>query len=208
MNTSEYYNSQRKPLVLPEYGRHIHEMVNYIKTVESSEDRNRMAKSLINIMANLTPGMRDNPEFKNKLWNHLAQMANYELDVEYPCPITLKEDFQKPPNKLPYPSNRIKQKHYGGIAQSCLRKFKEMPDSESKTVLLEMLANHMKKLYLLWNKEAVSDEQIFTDMAEMAGDVSLIDTSIRLNETRDILFRNQKPKIQKSYKKNNRKQRQ
>ena len=207
MNSTEYYNSQRKQLILPEYGRHIHEMVDYLKTVESAEDRNRMSKALINIMANLTPGMRENPEFRNKLWNHLAQMGNYELDIEYPCPITQKEEFLKPPNKLPYPLNNIRQKHYGGIAKACIRKFSEMPDSESKTVLLEMLANHMKKLYLVWNKEAVSDEQIFTDINEMAGNVPLIDTNIRLSETRDILYRNQKPKIQKPFKKNNRKQR-
>lgn len=205
MDTNEYYNSQRKKLILPEYGRHIQEMVDHIKTVESSEDRNRMAKALINIMGNLTPGMRDNPDFKSKLWNHLAQMGNYELDIEYPCPITEKEAFLQHPNKLPYPKNNIRHKHYGGIAKAFIQKFAEMPDSESKTVLLEMLANHMKKLYLVWNKEAVSDEQIFADINEMAGNVSLIDSTTRLNETRDILYRNKKVKPIKRT--NNRKQR-
>jgi len=205
MNTNEYYNSQQKKLILPEYGRHIQEMVDYLQTVESRDDRNKMAKALINIMGNLTPGMRDNPEFRNKLWNHLAQMANYELDVDYPCEITQREAFLKPPSKLPYPSNNIRHKHYGGIAKAFIRKFTEMPDSESKTVLLEMLANHMKKLYLVWNKEAVSDEQIFSDINEMAGNVSLINPTTRLNETRDILYRNKKVKpIKRS---NSRKQR-
>jgi len=205
MNTSEYYSSQQKNLILPEYGRHIQEMVDHLKTVESRDDRNKMAKGLINIMENLTLSMRDNTEFRNKLWNHLAQMANYELDIDYPCQITQREDFLKPPNKLPYPSNNIRHKHYGGIAKAFIRKFSEMPDSESKTVLLEMLANHMKKLYLVWNKEAVSDEQIFSDINEMAGNVPLINTSIRLNETRDILYRNKKVKPIKRT--NNRKQR-
>lgn len=203
MDRKNYYNTQREKLILPEYGRYIQDMVNYLKTVESPETRNRLAKVVITAMANFTPGMRDNPEFKNKLWNHLAHMADYELDIDYPCPVTKKEDFLKRPNKLPYPKNNVKLKHYGGIAYGLIQKFSEMPDSESKSILLEMLANHMKKLYLVWNKEAVSDEQIFADINEMAGNTALIDSTVRLNETRDILLRNQKPKPQKNYKKNN-----
>lgn len=207
MDLNEYYNSQRKKLVLPEYGRHVQEMVDHLLTVESRDERNRMAKGLINVMSNFTPGMRENAEFKLKLWNHLAQMAGYKLDIDYPCEITKEEELLKRPHALPYPTNNIRHKHYGGIAKAFVKKFIDMPDSESKTVLIEMLANHMKKLYLVWNKEAVSDEQIFADINEMAGDTPLINGHIRLNETRDILYRNQKPKPVKPFKRTNRKQR-
>ena len=207
MDLNEHYNSQRKKLILPEYGRHIQEMVDHILTVESREERNRMSKGLINIMSNMTPGMRDNNEFKIKLWNHLAQMGNYKLDIDYPVEITKEEELLKKPHTLPYPTNSIRHKHYGGIAKAFVRKFIEMPDSESKTVLIEMLANHMKKLYLVWNKEAVSDDQIFADINEMAGPIPLINGHIRLNETRDILYRNQKPKPIKPFKRTTRKQR-
>lgn len=207
MDLNEYYNTQRERLVLPEYGRHIHEMVEHILTVESKDERNRMAKGLVSVMMNLTPNMRDNVEFKTKLWNHLAQMSHYRLDIDYPVAITQLEELAKKPHSIPYPTNKIRHKHYGGIAKALVKKFMEMPDSESKTLLIEMLANHMKKLYLVWNKEAVSDDQIFADINEMAGAVPLINTHIRLNETRDILFRNQKPKPVKQFKKTNRKQR-
>ncbi|PIP54998.1 MAG: hypothetical protein COX07_02280 [Bacteroidetes bacterium CG23_combo_of_CG06-09_8_20_14_all_32_9] len=207
MDTKEYYNSQREKLIFPEYGRHIQNLIDYVITVNLREERNKMAKAIINIMANFTPSMRENAEFKIKLWNQLAQMSNYQLDIDYPCEITKREELLKKPNKIPYPANNIKLKHYGGIARAFIEKFTEMPDSESKTILIEMLANHMKKLYLVWNKEAVSDEQIFADINEMAGHIKLVKNHMRLNETRDILFRNQKPKTNKSYKRNNRKQR-
>lgn len=206
MEFSEQYNTQRKKLLFPEYGRNIQEMVDYIIKVELRDDRNRMAKAVINVMSNLTPSLRDNSEFKIKLWNHLAQMSNFQLDIDYPCEIITPEELSKKPTPLPYPSNNIRDKHYGGIAKALIQKMATFPDSESKDVLLEMLANHMKKLYLVWNKEAVSDEQIFADINDIAG-TELVKTRIRLNETRDILFKNQKPKPTKPFKKNNHKQR-
>lgn len=206
MELSEHYNTQRKKIVLPEYGRNIQEMVEFIVKVESRDDRNKMAKAIINVMTNLTPSLRENSEFKIKLWNHLAQMSNYQLDVDYPCEIIKPEDLSKKPNHLPYPSNNIRHKHYGGIAKALIVEIATLPESESKDVLLEMLANHMKKLYLVWNKEAVSDEQIYSDINEIAGS-DIVKNRVRLNETRDILFKNQKPKQNKPYKKNNHKQR-
>ncbi len=206
MELSEQYNTQRKKLIFPEYGRNIQEMVDYIIKVELRDDRNRMAKAVINVMANLTPSLRDNAEFKVKLWNHLAQMSNFQLDIDYPCEIISPESLSKKPNPLPYPTNKIRDKHYGGISKATIQQLATLPDSDSKDVLIEMLANHMKKLYLVWNKEAVSDEQIFSDINEISG-TELVKTKIRLNETRDILFKNQKPKPNKSFKKNNHKQR-
>ncbi len=206
MELSEHYNTQRKKIILPEYGRNIQDMVDYIVQVESRDDRNRMAKATINVMANLTPSLRESSEFKTKLWNHLAQMSNFQLDIDYPCEIIKPEDLSRKPKPLPYPSNNIRHKHYGGIAKALIQKIATFPESESKEILLEMLANHMKKLYLVWNKEAVSDEQIFADINEIAG-TEIVKNHVRLNETRDILFKNQKPKQNKPFKKNNYKQR-
>jgi len=206
MELSEHYNTQRKKMILPEYGRNIQEMVNFIVKVESRDDRNRMSKAIVNVMANLNPSLRESTEFKIKLWNHLAQMSNYQLDIDYPCKITKLEDLLKKPKPLPYPSNNIRHKHYGGIAKALIQEIATFPESESKDVLLEMLANHMKKLYLVWNKEAVSDEQIYSDINEIAGS-DIVKNRVRLNETRDILFKIQKPKQNKPFKKNNHKQR-
>jgi hypothetical protein len=205
MTFDNHYNTQRKQLLLPEYGRHIHEMVIYIKGLPDREERNRLAKSLVNIMANMNPGMRENQEFRTKLWNHLAMMANFELDIDYPVEIIKKESLEQKPNRIPYNTGRIKYKHYGRNAERFIKKFAEMDDSETRTLLIEMLANHMKKLYLVWNKEAVSDEQIFSDMNEFSGSKPLVSSTLKLNETKDILFRNKKtPTTNPNPKKNHR----
>lgn len=203
MNLTEYYNTQQNQLLMPEYGRNIQDLISYVKTVESKDKRNIMAKAIVTIMANLTPSQKDNSDFRIKIWNHFAQLSNYELDIDYPCEIIKKEDLAKKPSKLPYPTNNIKLKHYGAAARDLILKLKEMEDSESKEAFLEMLANHMKKLYLVWNKEAVSDEQIYSDINEIAG-TELVKNKVKLNETRDILLKNQKPKQNnKQYRKNN-----
>ncbi len=194
-----YYNTQREPLYLSEYGRHIQEMVNYIKTIESKEERNRLAHVVIQVMANMTPQLRDNSEHITKLWNQLAQIANYELDIDYPVTIYRQEDFKKYRKKISYPKKNQQLKHYGNISEQMAKAISQMPESDERNQLLIALANHMKKQYLLFNKEAVSDEQILSDLQRMAQNESLVLPEVKLNETRDILYRNK----HKQNKKNN-----
>lgn len=197
-----YYNTQREPLHLSEYGRHIQGMVNYIKTIESKEERNRLAHVVIQVMANMNPQLKDNPEHITKLWNQLAQIANYELDIDYPVTIYKQEDFKKYRKKISYPKKNQQLKHYGNISEQMAKAISQMPESEERNQLLIALANHMKKQYLLFNKEAVSDEQILSDLRRMSQNESLVLPEVKLNETRDILYRN-KPKQNKNNNKNN-----
>lgn len=187
-----YYNTLREPLHLPEYGRHIQEMVNYVKTINDKNERNRLAEVIIQVMANLTPHLKDNTEQKTKLWNQLAQIANYELDIDYPCPIFKTEDFKLKRKKIPYPKKNTKIKHYGTISELLVQKLSTLPDSDEKRQLLIDMANHMKKQYLLYNKEAVSDEQILSDMKSMSKNNDILLPEVKLNETRDILYKNRK----------------
>lgn len=187
-----YYNTLREPLRLPEYGRHIQEMVNYVKTIKDKNERNRLANVIIQVMANFNPQLKDNVEHKIKLWNQLAQIANYELDIDYPCPIFKTEDFKLKRNKIPYPKKNTQLKHYGTISELLVQKLSTMPDSEEKKQMLIDIANHMKKQYLLYNKEAVSDEQILSDIKRMSKNTEMLLPEVKLNETRDILYKNKK----------------
>ncbi|GAB4452078.1 MAG: DUF4290 domain-containing protein [Bacteroidales bacterium] len=187
-----YYNTLREPLHLPEYGRHVQEMVNYVKTIEDKNERNRLANVIIQVMANFNPYLKDNAEQKNKLWNQLAQIANYELDIDYPVPIYKTEDFKLKRNKIPYPLKNTQLKHYGTISELLVQKLSQLPDSEEKKQMLIDLANHMKKQYLLYNKEAVSDEQILSDIKLMSKNSEMLIPEVKLNETRDILYKNKK----------------
>ncbi|NSW45577.1 MAG: DUF4290 domain-containing protein [Bacteroidales bacterium] len=187
-----YYNTLREPLRLPEYGRHVQEMVNYVKTIPNKEERNRLAAVIIQIMANFTPYVKDTPEHKAKLWNQLAQISNYELDIDYPVPIYKTEDFKLKRKKIPYPTKNTQLKHYGNISELLVQKLSSLPDTPEKQQMLIDLANHMKKQYLLYNKEAVSDEQILSDIRLMSKNNEMQLPEVKLNETRDILYKNKK----------------
>lgn len=194
INKKLYYNTLREPIRLPEYGRNIQELVNYVKTIPDREERNRLAAIIIQIMANLNPYQKETPEFKIKLWNQLAQISNYELDIDYPVDIYKPEDFRKKRKKIDYPSKKGIFKHYGNISQLIAEKLSIMPDSEEKNQILLELANNMKKQYLFYNKEAVTDEQILNDIRLMAKNKNMFIPELKLNETQDILYKNKKNK--------------
>ncbi len=191
------YNSNRKKMPLPEYGRNLQNMVDHIQTIEDREERNRAARTVIDIMGNMYPYLRDINDFKHKLWDHLAIMSDFKLDIDYPYEPPRPETFNEPPQRIPYSTGRIKMRHYGKIMQSLVTIANETEDGEEKEVLIKMLANHMKKSYLAWNKDAVDDEKIYEDLAILSkGEIQRND--LGLTETKEILFRSNRPKNQKS----------
>ncbi len=188
------YNSSRKKLILPEYGRNIQKMVNHIKTIEDRDERNKAAKTVIGVMGNLNPHLRDVNDFKHKLWDHLAIIADFDLDIDSPYDWPTPESLQSKPGKIPYNQHRIRYKHYGRSIVLMIEKAVELEAGEEKEDLIRMIAIHMKKSYLTWNREAVSDEVIFTDLKTLAGGKLEISEGLKLPETKDILAKNRKKK--------------
>ena len=184
------YNSSRKKLILPEYGRNIQKMVNHIKTIEDREERNKAAQTVIGVMGNLNPHLRDVNDFKHKLWDHLAIIADFDLDIDSPYPWPEPESFQSKPDKVPYHQHRIAKKHYGRSIVLMIEKAVALEAGEEKDDLVKMIAYHMKKSYLTWNREAVSDSEIFTDMKTLSGGVLIANPDLKLPETKDILAKN------------------
>ncbi len=198
------YNTSQKKLSLPEYGRHIHKLVDHIMTIEDRDERNRATRSLINVMGNLNPHLRDVADFKHKLWDHLAVISDFKLDIDSPYPTPTKEILTEKPRIVPYNQNNIRYKHYGKVIEDMVKKAADMPDNEEKKVLTEMLANIMKKQYLTWNREAVNDINILKDLSELSrGAINIEVSDLRLSETRDILSKNKKNKKIIVNKKNN-----
>lgn len=185
------YNSKRKKLPLPEYGRNIQNMVDHVMTIEDREERNLAAKTIIDIMGNLYPYLRDINDFKHKLWDHLAIMADFKLDIDYPYDPPRPDTFQEKPKKVAYASNHIRFRHYGKTLELLIDKAAEYESGEEKEILIKLLANHMKKSYLAWNKDAVDDEKIYQDL-ELISKGRIKRNDLDLTETRDILFRNRK----------------
>ena len=146
------YTSDLKKLILPEYGRNVQQMVDHCMTIEDRAERTRCANTIINIMGNLFPHLRDIDDFKHKLWDHLAIMSDFKLDIDYPYEIVKKENLHTHPDAIPYHTTPIKYRHYGKIMEGMLKKAEEMPAGPERDALVSMLANHMKKLYYQWNK--------------------------------------------------------
>jgi hypothetical protein len=191
------YNSKRKKLPLPEYGRNIQNMVNYLLTIEDKEKRNREAQTVIDVMGNLYPYLRDVAEFNHKLWDHLAIMADFKLDIDYPYEPPSPDILTEKPNQVPYNQNNITYKHYGLVMEKMIERVADF-EGEERDVLIKLLANHMKKSFLLWNKDAVEDTKIFMDLQELSGNKISVDTNYQLAETKNLLSKSKPNKKKKS----------
>lgn len=175
------YNTQQKKMQLPEYGRSIQNMVDHALTIEDRSERQRCANTIINIMGNMFPHLRDVPDFKHKLWDHLAIMANFKLDIDYPYEIIRKDNLDSKPEPIPYPSTKIRYRHYGRTLEILIKKACELPEGDEKNNLVALIGNHMKKDYMTWNKDTVEDSKIAEDLREMSeGKLQLNNELLRL----------------------------
>lgn len=188
------YNTIREKLILPEYGRNIQKMVNHIKGIEDREERNKAARTVIAVMGNLNPHLRDVQDFKHKLWDHLAIIADFDLDIDSPYVLPEKAELEQRPNKVAYNQHSIRKKHYGRSIGLMIEKAVELEPGEEKEDLVRMIAYHMKKSYLTWNREAVSDEEIFADLNTLSGGKLEVSEDLKLPETKEILSKGRKKK--------------
>lgn len=163
------YNSTRPKLILAEYGRNVQNMVDYICTVPSKEERNRLAQVVIDMMGVLNPHLRDVSDFKHKLWDHLYIISDFKIDVDSPYPVPSKEEIRHKPEPLPYPQHKIRFKHYGHIVESMIEKAMAVTHEETRQKMTIGIANFMKMAYLTWNKDSVNDLQIIQDLKELSG---------------------------------------
>jgi len=180
---------------MPEYGRNIQKMVNHLLTIEDREERTRAAHTVISVMGNLNPHLRDINDFKHKLWDHLAIISDYKLDIDSPYPLPEMTFLVEKPKSISYNQQSIRYKHYGHSIVMMIEKAIEMEPGEEKEDLVKMIANHMKKSYLTWNREAVSDEEIFSDLRTLSRGRLELAEDLKLSETHEILSKSRKKKI-------------
>ena len=164
------YNTNRTKLLMPEYGRNIQQMVEYCKSLPSKEERNEVAKTIVEFMGQRNPHLRDEENYKHKLWDHLYILADYDLDVDAPYPFPTKEELAQKPNRMDYPSFDNEYKFYGKSILQLIDKAIELEEGEEKEALIQVIANNMKKSYNVYNKEHVQDEVIFRHLKELSQD--------------------------------------
>ena len=201
------YNTIREELIIPEYGRHIQKMINYASSRESKEERNKLANSIISVMGNLQPHLRDVPDFQHKLWDQLFIMSDFKLDADSPFEKPSKEVLNAKPEPLSYPQSFPKYRFYGNNIKIMIDEAVKWDDGEMKEALVLTIANHMKKCFLNWNKDSVKDQVIFDHLYELS------ETKIDIRDSKEelldssLLLRSKKRFSNKKFPKKNNKNR-
>ena len=167
------YNFQRKKLQLPEYGRHIHQMVDHILTIQDRDERNRQVKAVIAVMGNLNPLLRDSSEFAHKIWDHLFILADFKLDIDSPYPIPTAATLIPTPNKLKYPSKQVKIKHYGKNVEKVLLELQKSNNTEDAEIAVGNIAKYMRTKSYEYNQEHPSNEVIIKDIKKLSNNMTL-----------------------------------
>ncbi len=163
------YNSARPKLHLPEYGRHIQEMVETLSLIEDRAERNKQARAVIAVMGNINPLLRDTPSFTHKLWDHLFIISDFQLDVDSPYEQPSREDLSIKPNPIRYPQCRIHQKHYGKYVDRIIKKIAEEPREDTQHTI-DNIAVFMRAKSFEYNQEHPNNELIIKDIRRMSED--------------------------------------
>ncbi len=175
------YNTTRKKLILAEYGRNVQNMVAYICSLPTKEERNRHAQVVIDLMGFLNPHLRDVTDFKHKLWDHLHIISDFKIDVDSPYPKPSPDAIHFKPEPLGYPQQRIRFKHYGKTVEIMIEKAKKIEDEPRRQQMIQSIANFMKMAYVTWNKDTVADETIINDLKELSRGELILQDNVNLS---------------------------
>lgn len=170
------YNTQMKPLRLPEYGRNIQRMVDFCVEIADRDERTACAYSIVESMANLFPELKSGEDYDHKLWDHLMIMSDFRLDIDFPCEVITVDSLYSQPEPVAYDDNQFRFRHYGKNIEVMIQRAVEMEPGEEKDELIFLIANHMKKMMMNFNAEGVDDSRIFNDLRQMSHGAILVTT--------------------------------
>jgi hypothetical protein len=168
MPDSMEYNTSRQPVKLMEYGRNLERIIAKIKQIPDKEKRTQMCFTLVDLMKQVTPTLRDNPETTQKMWDDIHILANFELDIDGPYPVPEKEMLSKKPNRMPYQSNRVKFKHYGRNLELLVLEALKKEDPQEREDAIIYIGKLMKSFYTVWNKEMIDDAVILENIKSIS----------------------------------------
>lgn len=163
------YNTQREKLIMPEYGREVQSMIDYAVTLEDRDERQRCANAIVAIMERMFPQAAGTPDLEHKLWDHLAIMSGFRLDIDYPCDISQAGKIAEKPAPVEYPMKKIPVKHYGYMMFELFDKLKTMEDGPERDELIRITANQMKRNLRQWSNGSADDENVASDLAAYTG---------------------------------------
>ena len=196
------YNTARDHLVLPEYGRNVQKMVDHAITIQNKEERNKCVKTIIDFMGQMNPQLRDLKEFNHKLWDDLFIISKFQLEADSPYPLPEPKKTNERPDKMPYPKNKIKFPFYGAALENMIRYAVNQNEGRDKEIMTGMIANHMKKSYLLFNKHSVSNDTIILHLKQLSDNKLILPKDFEFIRSSSVIN-----KSQRNYKKKFKKKR-
>jgi len=196
------YNTARDHLVLPEYGRNVQKMVDHAITIQNKEERNKCVKTIIDFMGQMNPQLRDLKEFNHKLWDDLFIISKFQLEADSPYPLPEPKKLDERPEKMPYPKNKIKFPFYGAALENMIRYAVNQNEGRDKEIMTGMIANHMKKSYLLFNKHSVSNDTIILHLKQLSDNKLILPKDFEFIRSSSVIN-----KSQRNYKKKFKKKR-
>jgi len=196
------YNTARDHLVLPEYGRNVQKMVDHATTIQNKEERNKCVKTIIEFMGQMNPQLRDLKEFNHKLWDDLFIISKFQLEADSPYPLPEPKKINERPDKMPYPKNKIKFPFYGAALENMIRYAVNQNEGRDKEIMTGMIANHMKKSYLLFNKHSVSNDTIILHLKQLSDNKLILPKDFEFIRSSSVIN-----KSQRNYKKKFKKKR-
>lgn len=195
------YNTARELMQIPEYGRNIQKMIEFAKTIEDKDERNLAAGSIIKVMGQVNPALKNQEGLTHKIWDHMFIISGFDFDVDSPFPKPLKEDFEQGPDRIPYPETEMRFRHYGRVILAMIDKVSAVEDPTERVKMGEALANVMKRAYLNWNRDSVEDRVIKKDLRELSGGKIEVPVETVLAAAKDLID----PTLRASAKPSNRK---
>jgi len=200
------YNSQKEILVIPEYGRNVQMLIQHAKTIEDPKYRQAFVEEIVKLMHQMNPQNKSIDDYREKLWNHMFRIANFEIDVVAPNGLTpSREDTIKRPERIGYLRPDSRYRHYGNNVHKLIQKALEMEEGPKRDGFVQVIGNYMKLAYRTWNKEHyVSDEVIKQDLESLTKGALVLDENKALDAlTSANRKRKQKNNSNNSYSNNN-----
>lgn len=159
------YNTEKERLKMPEYGRAVQDMIQHAIQLPTKEERQRCAQSIVEVMRRMADSELSRSDLEQRVWDHMAFIADYKLDIEYPYPTTRLDSEGVKPEPIGYPTHNIQHHQYGHLIEAGLSRLAEMPEGEERDQLLALLANQMKLSLFNWNRDGMSNERVAADIA-------------------------------------------
>jgi len=183
------YNTQREKLIMPEYGRYVQKLLKQVKSIPDKEKRNEQVRAVVNAMGILNPQLRDMNDFKHKLWDHVFVISDFDLDIDAPYPPPTSESFRTVPNRIELEDKPLKINYYGRNIQNMAEALAQKPSGADRDEMVMALAYYMRKQYLIWNKDSVSDQTIFNDIVLLSKGRLAVPEGFKMDEVQGELVR-------------------